>query len=213
MNQAPDKTVPVLVGGVLLGVLSAIPIVNFVNCACCAWVITGGIVAVYLYVKNYPAGLPPITYGDGALLGVLAGVIGAIISTIIELPFKFLFATSLGGWHDEISDVLQSNPDVPEEVRALVESLLAGGVSVGMVFVELLFGLVIFSIFGAIGGILGVAFFQGRTAPPVYPGSSGYQPPQPGYTPAAPTSPAAPSAPETPPAPPSLDEQNKEGGE
>jgi len=61
-----------LIGGVALGVLSALPVLGAVNCLCCAWVIGGGMFAAHLYVKEAQL---PVTLGTGVLLGLLAGVI------------------------------------------------------------------------------------------------------------------------------------------
>src|SRR5437588_622051 len=50
-----DKMKPALIGGVILGILSAIPFVNIPNICCCAWAIVGGIIAANIYIKNSPA--------------------------------------------------------------------------------------------------------------------------------------------------------------
>src|SRR5688572_30580798 len=77
---------PALVGGVVMGLLSALPIVSAGNLCCCLWVVTGGVVAAYLLQQNQPAPLAP---GDGALVGLLAGVFGAIISVLLSIPISF----------------------------------------------------------------------------------------------------------------------------
>lgn len=187
MNQVqPDKTFPVLVGGAVLGVLSALPVIN---CGCCLWVIGGGMIASYLYLKNYPAGMPGATYADGAVLGLLAGVVGAVIDSLISIPVHFLTGGMMmqGAWRSEIEEAL-SDPEVPEGLRTLLESMLTGGMSIGIIFLGLVVSLVIFSIFGALGGILGIAIFK-KPEPPVYPRQS-YAPPPgpPDYPPPGPPS-------------------------
>src|SRR5512137_1271769 len=72
-----------LIGGVALGVLSALPVLGAVNCLCCAWVIGGGMLAAHLYVKDSPT---PVTLGTGVLLGLLAGVVGAVVDTLFTIP-------------------------------------------------------------------------------------------------------------------------------
>ena len=42
-----ERVQPALWGGVFIGVLSALPIVNFGNCCCCLWVICGGALAAH----------------------------------------------------------------------------------------------------------------------------------------------------------------------
>ncbi len=63
-----NKVKPAVIGGVVLGLLSAIPFVNFVNICCCAWAILGGLLATYMYVKNSPT---PATAGVGAVIGAI----------------------------------------------------------------------------------------------------------------------------------------------
>ena len=65
MNPAAPKLQPALYGGLFIGVLSALPIINIGNC-CCLWVIGGGVLATYLMQQNHPY---PIAAADGALVG------------------------------------------------------------------------------------------------------------------------------------------------
>jgi hypothetical protein len=37
-----ERLQPALWGGVFIGVLSALPLVNLGNCCCCLWVLVGG---------------------------------------------------------------------------------------------------------------------------------------------------------------------------
>lgn len=53
MNQE-GMLKPALTGGVLLGILSALPFVSAFNCLCCAWVIGGGMLAAHLFVSSSP---------------------------------------------------------------------------------------------------------------------------------------------------------------
>ena len=39
----PDQLQPALVGGLVMGVLSALPLVNLGNLCCCFWVVSGGL--------------------------------------------------------------------------------------------------------------------------------------------------------------------------
>ncbi len=82
-----NKLKPALIGGVLLGLLSAIPVVNLVNVCCCLWALIGGLLASYLYIKNSPV---PASAGDGAILGALAGLVGAVIVVVIGIPISII---------------------------------------------------------------------------------------------------------------------------
>src|SRR5919205_431635 len=83
-----NKLKPALLGGLIVGLLSAIP---FVNYCCCIWGIGGGLVAGLLYIKGSPV---PVPTGDGAIVGALAGVVGAVIYLIIGLPIAFMFGAA-----------------------------------------------------------------------------------------------------------------------
>ncbi len=137
MNPAqPSKTVPILAGGLFLGTLSAIPPISFLNCACCILVIGGGFLASYLYMKDYPSDQPRVTYGDGALLGLLAGLFGAVVDTVISIPVELMF----GGFRNqEALDRLRDTPDIPPQLVEFLETMMAGGLS-AMGILELLAG-------------------------------------------------------------------------
>ena len=52
--MTPAKVQPALLGGVTIGVLSALPFVMIGNCCCCAWVLLGGALSAYLMQQNHP---------------------------------------------------------------------------------------------------------------------------------------------------------------
>ena len=87
-----NKLKPAVIGGVVLGLLSAIPFVNFVNICCCAWAILGGLLASYLYIKNSST---PATAGDGAVIGAIAGAIGAVIYLVIGIPLAIVAGAAM----------------------------------------------------------------------------------------------------------------------
>ena len=76
---------PAFYGGLLIGVLSALPIVSAGNCCCCLWIVAGGMLAVYLRQQNSPFA---VTSAEGALVGLLAGIIGAVIGVFISIPIE-----------------------------------------------------------------------------------------------------------------------------
>jgi hypothetical protein len=157
--------IPALVGGVFLGVTSALPILNLLNCACCILLVGGGFLAAFIYLKDYPSHLPPVTYGDAAVLGMVTGVLGGFIETIVQIPLTFLnlqWARQLGDVK-EIEEAL-SNPDVPPFVRDLALQILAeGGVTFIGTFFSLLINVLFAVVFAAIGAIIGVALLQKRS--------------------------------------------------
>jgi hypothetical protein len=83
-----NKFKPALLGGLIVGLLSAIPVLNY---CCCIWGIGGGGLAGLLYIRESPTRVTP---GDGAIIGALAGVVGAIIYLIIGVPIAYFFSAA-----------------------------------------------------------------------------------------------------------------------
>jgi uncharacterized protein YqgC (DUF456 family) len=157
-----SKFQPALLGGLVLGVLSALPVVGAGNCCCCLWVISGGVTAAYLLQKGQPA---PIEAGDGALVGLLAGVIGVVVWQVLAIPVTLL----MGPFQARLMERLLSNAELPENVRPLVEMLRQStGFSVVGFIIGAFFTLVVGIVFSTVGGLLGAALFRTKL-PPVPP--------------------------------------------
>src|SRR5262249_9523550 len=140
-----NKLKPALLGGLVAGILSVIPLVNY---CCCIWAVLGGLLAGFLYIKSSPV---PVSTGEGAVVGVLAGVVGSIIYLIIGLPLALIFGTA------QIEAALrQSGMAVP----------LSG---IALVLLSMLLFVVLLLVFTAIGGLISVPIFgkkQGVAPPP-----------------------------------------------
>ena len=158
--MAPAKLQPALLGGVAMGVLSALPVINFANC-CCAWILFGGALAAYLMQQNHAE---PITIGDGAIVGLLAGVIGGFVAAIVSIPISL----AMGPLQAGMARDLLNNPDLPPEFRRLFEQFGAGPV-IGIGFIVFFFlSLVVSTVFGMLGGLFGALMFR-KSPPPLVP--------------------------------------------
>ena len=157
--QKNAMLMPAVWGGLLIGVLSALPIVGAANLCCCMWVIAGGMVAAYVLQSNTPQA---ITTGDGALVGLLAGIIGAVVHTVVSLPIHAL----AGGVTQRIlQQIVSSAPDIPDNVRQMIDSMGASaGLTVAAMALGFIFWLFCGAIFAARGGLLGAVFFKKKTA-------------------------------------------------
>jgi hypothetical protein len=170
-----NKVKPALIGGVLLGVLSAIPFVNALNICCCLWAILGGMLASYLYVKNSPT---PATPGDGAMIGAIAGVIGAVVSLILGIPISYAMGPTMRnimlGWIENMD---------PRQAEQFRRSFEMSGDSILPVIINALILAVLLLIFSIIGGLIGTALFEKRKGsaeppppPPMTGGPGAYAP-------------------------------------
>lgn len=156
-----NKVKPAIIGGVVLGLLSAIPFVNFVNICCCLWAILGGMLASYLYVKNSAT---PATAGDGAILGAIAGAVGAVISLVVGIPLSIVSGAAMRGVL--ISLMERADPNQADMVRRQME---ASGESIAGAIVNGLIAAVLLFIFAIIGGLIGIPLFEKRKGGPVPP--------------------------------------------
>jgi hypothetical protein len=161
-----NKLKPALFGGIVVGLLSAIP---FVNSCCCLWAIAGGALAVYLYVKGSQT---PVSTGEGAMLGALAGAVGTVIYIILGIPLAFMFRNSMMGM---FSGMMGSMP--PEQQAAVQQAMESSG-SASSVILNSLMVICLLVVFSTIGGLIGVPLFEkrkdgGLTPPPPPPDFGG----------------------------------------
>ena len=193
--MSPSKLQPAILGGVAIGVLSALPVVNLANFCCCAWVVFGGGLAAYLMQQNFPG---PISPGDGAIVGLMAGAIGAIVGSILAIPISL----AMGPFEMRIFEqMMETSRDLPPELRDVFEQMkggMAGGAMMGAAFIfTLLFSLFFYSAFGLVGGLLGATIFKKDVPPPQPPAPGGFAPPT--FTPPSPNFPPPPPPPPPPP--------------
>ena len=161
MYEKPGKMTPALVGGLILGLLSSIPIISAGNICCCLWVLLGGAIAAKMLIGR--SLYMPVSSGDGAVVGVLAGVFGSIVYLIIGIPISLLAPQIQEGILRQLYTTVDS-PEIRQALRQMIEQ--AQNQSVGERLLYALIGwvvmLVLFIGFGALGGLLGVALFEKR---------------------------------------------------
>jgi len=134
-----SKLKPALLGGLIVGIFSAIP---FVNYCCCIWGIGGGALATYLYIKGSTT---PVRPGDGAMIGGLAGIFGGLIYLIIGVPLAYLIAGP----------------------AAMEEALAKAGVNIpfsgALLFIVAgIVGAIVLIILSVLGGLIAVPIFEKR---------------------------------------------------
>ena len=170
-----ERLQPALWGGVFIGVLSALPIVQAGNCCCCLWIVTGGVLAAYLRQQQTPYA---IAASEGALVGLMAGIIGGVLSVLISIPMHAI----TGPLQQRMMDwVISINPDMPGEFRDAIQRASGEAALTPLALaMSVVTSLVSGVIFGLLGGLLGAAVFKKNTPPPPPPpGTVEVLPPQP----------------------------------
>ena len=148
---------PVIIGGILLGVLSSLPVLN---CACCAWVIGGGFLAAYLYVKESPL---IVSLGQGVTLGFLTGVAGTVIMALFTIPLILMSPEGSGEIAERIRQTIDQIPGFPAESREEMIELTSQEGFMKIVIITSIFAQQVFNcLLAMLGGALGVAIFEKR---------------------------------------------------
>jgi hypothetical protein len=144
-------TQAVLLGGLFIGVLSALPIISVGNC-CCLWILTGGAIAAYFAQEEEAR---PFGLMDGARVGFRAGLFGALVWLLASIAINRLIAPL----QENTADLMVRNAtDMPPEVRAWLDSL-GSNAGTAAVVGGFLFQLFVATPFAALGGLLGTAVF------------------------------------------------------
>jgi hypothetical protein len=143
----------VLVGGLFIGVLSALPIVNLANC-CCLWILAGGALTSYLAQEDYPQ---PLSLMAGAGLGFRAGVFGAVVWVFASAAVDVMVAPL----QQSAADLMLRNAtDIPPDVREMFERLGTSASLPARLAFGFFFQLLVAAPFAALGGLLGAATFR-----------------------------------------------------
>jgi hypothetical protein len=148
-----------------MGVLSALPIISAGNACCCLWVVSGGVIAAYLFQQGRTA---PITPADGALVGLLAGLIGALVQVVVKIPIDILVSPMEQAIVQRVLDM----DTLPPEMRDMLGRYGRGGAAGATFFVisrivGLMFWVFVGGLFSTLGGLLGALIFKKQTPPGV----------------------------------------------
>lgn len=146
----------ILVGAVVTGILST-SYLNFINTACCLGVIIGAIVTVQQFTAESGTGLEA---GDGAVLGALTGAGGAVLGAIFDAVLRPLGLDSNTISQDMMKGMME-NMEGQQMSPEMMQQMQGGGGLV-MTLIGLGFTMVLYAIFGAIGGAIGTALFNGE---------------------------------------------------
>ena len=154
----PNLLKPAFLGAIILGVLSAIPLVN---CCCFLWVSGAGIVAVYFLRQEYSGEITP---GLGAKLGFLTGILGALFWQVLELPISYIKSPEAARQLQE----LLKNQNIPSQALPFIERIMdfaKDPFNPLLLIIGISFKLLACGILTTLGGVLGSAFWGKPKSP------------------------------------------------
>ncbi len=167
--QKPEYFRPALIAGVVAGLLSGLPFIGAANCICCLWIVGGAAIAAKLLAANTAGAL---TTGDGAIVGALTGIVAAVADSLVSIPLK-PFSMDLA------RRVLDKAAELGGEMPAGLDEIVAGSsgfTSPGWFLIGLFLTAAVFTVMGALGGIIGVSLFGRKALPPSPPPASAIPP-------------------------------------
>ncbi len=138
------------VGGLVAGALNSIPILNFINCFCCAGIMLGGAVALIYYDRSFTV-REYINPATAVTVGITAGLFGAFIS----LGIDYVIYINFGHWElDFMYDVLEAIEEVPPVIEEMLYEL-EQDLQAGFIWGSLIFrNLILMPIFCLIGAVI-----------------------------------------------------------
>ncbi|HTP13535.1 MAG TPA: hypothetical protein VMM37_07885 [Bacteroidota bacterium] len=178
MLEKPNKWRPALIGGLVIGAVSGIPLISLVNCCCCAGILGGGVLAYYLYREEHTEGMEPLESSDALIIGIMAGVIGAFVQAAIHAFILLFFAGAqerlMRSIFEQLIDRLERSGSFPadalDQMRDSIENSMRESRSVGGFMVNLFVSVIVYPIFAMLGGLLGYGLFRSKkVAPPQVP--------------------------------------------
>jgi|SRR5580765_8477466 ABC-type uncharacterized transport system permease subunit len=147
---------PALLGGLFIGVLSSLPMVNAVNLCCCLWVVCGGVLVTYLLQQKAPT---PVATSEAAMQGLLAGVVGGLLVTAFQLAMASILGPMV---LEQVRQQLSSNNEIPPEMRDTILRFLTG---TNIALLSLFITVPMYAVFSMAGSFLGLAFFRKKLPP------------------------------------------------
>ncbi|MFN8006551.1 MAG: hypothetical protein U0V70_05935 [Terriglobia bacterium] len=154
-GAAPNLLKPSFLGGIVLGVLCAVP---FINCCCFLWVGGAGVLAVYLLRQEFGGEISP---GLGAKLGFFTGMLGALFWQVIELPIAYIKSPETAR---QLQELLKTQ-NIPSEFLPFVEKILEiarDPFNPLILLFGISFKLLACGILTTLGGVLGAGLFNKR---------------------------------------------------
>jgi len=163
-QQAPSMLKPALISGIAFGVAGAIPVINWINCACCALIIGCGFFAAYLQSQQFKVAGVEFRGGNGALVGLASGVVYGVVTGILSSLLTMLFGVGdLSRIVEQMDEFGSVDPEIMNQVTRLMESTGPALMLFAGVFFSVLFG----AIFASIGGLIGGSVFKVEPTQPI----------------------------------------------
>jgi spore germination protein GerM len=162
--QQPSKFTPIIISTSIIVVISLFPIVNLINLLCCGGVLIGVFAGTAYYNSKLKQAGQIIQYKDGAAIGLLSGIVSALFivagTTLMNMivnqnPIPELFKLI-------DSNGLSLPPEAEKFLQKISDEYSKKGFSITMTLITLISDILIYPLFGMLGGLLSVSILSKR---------------------------------------------------
>ena len=155
-----DRNHPALIGGLIVGILSTLPLVKLGNLFFCMWALLGGAVAARMYIQSSPK---RVTHAEAARVAGQAGLLGAVINVFIGMPIELAMLPAGMKWLEgAMATMTPVQQQQIKEALELLRGMTTGEIVLGFLLPVALLGATILFGFTILGGVLGVTLFEKR---------------------------------------------------
>ena len=174
MDKNPSMIKATVIGGASAAVLSAIPIVNCLNVACCSLLIGGGMLAAFVYSRDVAAVGGSFAVGNGAAVGLVTGGFYAVGTAVTSAMTRLVIDISPAEQFELIREQMERSGNLPPEALDTLDQVSgflaeSGG---GLLFIiGFGFSLLLGAVFCTVGGLIGGAVFKKDPPAPAVPES------------------------------------------
>ena len=175
MLEKPHKQRAILIGAAAIAGISALPGISLINCCCCAGILFGGALSVFFYQKDFQPDMAPMETSDALIIGLLSGIFGAIGATVLSSLFLLVVGPvesefMMNIWKRVIENLADNGTipyDMADQLLEEMENSMAEAMSIGGIMLGFFFNIIIFPIFGMLGGLIGYGLFRKKDIPQV----------------------------------------------
>ena len=163
MDQ-PSKFTPIIISTAIICIISLFPFLNLINIFCCAGVLVGVFAGCAYYNTKLKQAESVIQYKDGAAIGLLSGLVSALIIVAVTTLLSMI---SNQNPVPEIFKMIDSQgiklpPEIEQFLQKISEEYRKNGFSVTLTIITLVTDLMVYPMFGVIGGLLSVIILGRR---------------------------------------------------
>lgn len=164
-KETPFPWKPAIIGGTVAGIAGSLPIVQFLNCACCALVIGGGLLAAFLQSKECRTRGVEFGAGGGAIAGLVAAPFYALASAVVGTLVSLVTGATPEAAIEQIESMGMT---IPPEAQPWIDFVSSAGAVLWTLF-SFVFGLLVALVFSTVGGLIGGAAFKAEPPAPAPP--------------------------------------------